>query len=230
MENLLGVLNIFVDAPHFVGGIASMLFRFMINIIVVGLIVHVFYYSKSKRRDYYFTFMMISVSIFMLVYFMGDSKLKTGVALGLFAIFGIIRYRTEAVPIREMTYLFFLVAISVVNGMSEELTMLELLIPNIIFILSVWVLESKILVKHEASKIIFYDNVNLIAPDKRAELIADIESRLGLKILRVEVGTVDFLRDSAIIRIYYNSENCKGEEGDNSIENITRITRTFDGL
>ena len=135
-----------------------MLFRFMINIIVVGLIVHVFYYSKSKRRDYYFTFMMISVSIFMLVYFMGDSKLKTGVALGLFAIFGIIRYRTEAVPIREMTYLFFLVAISVVNGMSEELTMLELLIPNIIFILSVWVLESKILVKHEASKIIFYDN------------------------------------------------------------------------
>ena len=185
-----------------------MLFRFMINIIVVGLIVHVFYYSKSKRRDYYFTFMMISVSIFMLVYFMGDSKLKTGVALGLFAIFGIIRYRTEAVPIREMTYLFFLVAISVVNGMSEELTMLELLIPNIIFILSVWVLESKILVKHEASKIIFYDNVNLIAPDKRAELIADIESRLGLKILRVEVGTVDFLRDSAIIRIYYNSENC----------------------
>ena len=207
-----------------------MLFRFMINIIVVGLIVHVFYYSKSKRRDYYFTFMMISVSIFMLVYFMGDSKLKTGVALGLFAIFGIIRYRTEAVPIREMTYLFFLVAISVVNGMSEELTMLELLIPNIIFILSVWVLESKILVKHEASKIIFYDNVNLIAPDKRAELIADIESRLGLKILRVEVGTVDFLRDSAIIRIYYNSENCNGEEGDNSIENITRITRTFDGL
>ena len=173
---------------------------------------------------------MISVSIFMLVYFMGDSKLKTGVALGLFAIFGIIRYRTEAVPIREMTYLFFLVAISVVNGMSEELTMLELLIPNIIFILSVWVLESKILVKHEASKIIFYDNVNLIAPDKRAELIADIESRLGLKILRVEVGTVDFLRDSAIIRIYYNSENCNGEEGDNSIENITRITRTFDGL
>lgn len=230
MENLLGVLNIFVYAPHFVGGIASMLFRFMINIIVVGLIVHVFYYSKSKRRDYYFTFMMISVSIFMLVYFMGDSKLKTGVALGLFAIFGIIRYRTEAVPIREMTYLFFLVAISVVNGMSEELTMLELLIPNIIFILSVWVLESKILVKHEASKIIFYDNVNLIAPDKRAELIADIESRLGLKILRVEVGTVDFLRDSAIIRIYYNSENCNGEEGDNSIENITRITRTFDGL
>lgn len=230
MENLLGVLNIFVYAPHFVGGIASMLFRFMINIIVVGLIVHVFYYSKSKRRDYYFTFMMISVSIFMLVYFMGDSKLKTGVALGLFAIFGIIRYRTEAVPIREMTYLFFLVVISVVNGMSEELTMLELLIPNIIFILSVWVLESKILVKHEASKIIFYDNVNLIAPDKRAELIADIESRLGLKILRVEVGTVDFLRDSAIIRIYYNSENCNGEEGDNSIENITRITRTFDGL
>ena len=96
-------------------GLVTMLMRFGLNMIVVWLIVHFFYYRKSKRRDYYFTFILLSVAIFMLIYLMDGSKMKIGAALGLFAVFGILRYRTEAVPIREMTYLFFLVALSVVN-------------------------------------------------------------------------------------------------------------------
>lgn len=117
-----------------VRGLLEMLARFVLNMAAVGIVVRCFYYPKSLRRDYYFTFMLISVSIFMLVYYMEGAKLKVGAALGLFAIFGIIRYRTEAVPIREMTYLFFLVALSVVNGMAEKMSLLELLIPNLIFI------------------------------------------------------------------------------------------------
>lgn len=206
-------------------GLLEMLARFVLNIVAVGIVVRCFYYPKSLRRDYYFTFMLISVSIFMLVYYMEGAKLKVGAALGLFAIFGIIRYRTEAVPIREMTYLFFLVALSVVNGMAEKMSLLELLIPNLIFIGVAWLFESNRMVRHVSSKIICYDKVGLIVPERRAELIADLEQRTGLKILRLEIGAIDFLRDSTLIKIYYESETGRA----NSMEHVERIPKTFEG-
>ena len=94
------------------GALAELLIRFVLNTAVIALIVRVFYYPKSKRRDYFFTFILISISVFLLIFLMGGVKLKIGFALGLFAIFGIIRYRTESVPIREMTYLFLIIAVS----------------------------------------------------------------------------------------------------------------------
>ena len=97
----------------------SLLIRFVITTVVVGVIARGFYYPKSRRRDYMFIFIIMSMSIFLLVSFMGGDSMHTGAALGLFAIFGIIRYRTEAIPIREMTYLFMLVAVSVVNALSK---------------------------------------------------------------------------------------------------------------
>lgn len=206
-------------------GLLEMLARFVLNIVAVGIVVRCFYYPKSLRRDYYFTFMLISVSIFMLVYYMEGAKLKVGAALGLFAIFGIIRYRTEAVPIREMTYLFFLVALSVVNGMAEKMSLLELLIPNLIFIGVAWLFESNRMVRHVSSKIICYDKVGLIVPERRAELIADLEQRTGLKILRLEIGAIDFLRDSTLIKIYYESETGRV----NSMEHVERMPKTFEG-
>lgn len=207
-----------------VRGLIEMLARFILNLLAVGIVVRCFYYPKSLRRDYYFTFMLISVSIFMLVYYMEGAKLKVGAALGLFAIFGIIRYRTEAVPIREMTYLFFLVALSVVNGMAEEMSLLELLVPNLIFIGVAWLFESNRMVRHVSSKIICYDKINLIAPERRTELMVDLEQRTGLKILRLEVGSIDFLRDSALIRIYYESES----DHINSMEHVERMPKTFE--
>lgn len=206
-------------------GLLEMLARFVLNIVAVGIVVRCFYYPKSLRRDYYFTFMLISVSIFMLVYYMEGAKLKVGAALGLFAIFGIIRYRTEAVPIREMTYLFFLVALSVVNGMAEKMSLLELLIPNLIFIGVAWLFESNRMVRHVSSKIICYDKVGLIVPERRAELIVDLEQRTGLKILRLEIGAIDFLRDSTLIKIYYESETGRA----NSMEHVERMPKTFEG-
>ena len=206
-------------------GLLEMLARFVLNIVAVGIVVRCFYYPKSLRRDYYFTFMLISVSIFMLVYYMEGAKLKVGAALGLFAIFGLIRYRTEAVPIREMTYLFFLVALSVVNGMAEKMSLLELLIPNLIFIGVAWLFESNRMVRHVSSKIICYDKVGLIVPERRAELIADLEQRTGLKILRLEIGAIDFLRDSTLIKIYYESETGRA----NSMEHVERMPKTFEG-
>ena len=129
-----------IDAPALV----EMLCRFLLNIVMVWIVVHFFYYPKSRRRDYYFTFLLFAVSIFMLIYLMDGAKMKIGAALGLFAVFGIIRYRTESVPIREMTYLFFVVAISVINGMSARLSVAELLAANLLFVVVVAVAESQV--------------------------------------------------------------------------------------
>ena len=185
------------------GGLAELLVRFLLNTLVIGFIVRVFYYPKSKRRDYFFTFMLIAISVFLLIFLMGGVKLKIGFALGLFAIFGIIRYRTESVPIREMTYLFLIIAVSAINGLATSISYVELLATNLLFIISIWALESNRWVKHVASKLVLYDNVNLISPDKEGELIEDLKKRTGLDILRVEVGAIDFSKDTAMVKIYY---------------------------
>lgn len=181
----------------------EMILRLLINVITIGIIVHAFYYPKAKRRDYYFTFSIIGVSIFLLIYLMGGVKLKIGFALGLFAIFGIIKYRTEQVPIREMTYMFVIIAVAAINGLATSVSYFELLGTNLIFIIALAICENTKWMKHVPSKLIKYDNVKLVAHGKEDELKADLEKRLGLKIIRIEVGNVDFLKDSAIIKIYY---------------------------
>ena len=183
--------------------LAEMLVRFAFNFLFVLIIVRFFYYPRSKRRDYFFAFIMLSASIFMMIYFMDGSKMKVGAALGLFAVFGIIRYRTEAVPIREMTYLFFIVALAVVNGMSARLSIAELLIANLIFILVAKFTESSRFIKRVACKYVRYDNINLITPEKREDMIEDLKKRTGLNIIKVEIGSIDFMRDTALIKIYY---------------------------
>lgn len=204
-------------------GLWEMLIRLIINTISITVIVRAFYYPKIKRRDYYFTFTLVGLSIFMLIYLMGGVKLKIGFALGLFAIFGIIKYRTEQVPIREMTYLFVIISVAAINGLATRISYFELLMVNLIFIVTLAVCENTVWLKHVPTKLITYDNVKLVSPDKEEELKADLEKRLGLKIIRVEVGNVDFLKDSAMIKIYY--EPVMDEFG--TIENVTRNGKRF---
>ena len=226
MEEMLEQLNyafgdtigiVLIDTKEFI----SLVLRFFINFIVVGTIARFFYYPKSQRRDYMFIFLIMSISIFLLVSLMGGGAMKTGAALGLFAIFGIIRYRTEAVPIREMTYLFMLVAVSVVNAMGKAnyhslsdrwdgMGLVSLLFANIVFVLLAWLFESSKIISDSCSKYIKYDNVNLIAPDKREELKADLEKRTGLKIKRIEVGMIDYLKDAVLLRIFYDDDMDRG--------------------
>lgn len=210
----------------------SLLVRFFINLVVVGVIARCFYYPRGKRRDYMFIFVIMSMSIFLLVSLMGAGSMETGAALGLFAIFGIIRYRTEAIPIREMTYLFMLVSLSVINAMGrdvhhrkldywEGIGLMTLIFSNLIFIALAAIFESSKILNEHCSKYIQYDNVNLVHPEKRGELIADLEKRTGLKIISLEVGTIDFLKDSVIIRIFYDETSDQGS----SIQNIGRLPR-----
>ena len=203
------------------GGLTELLLRFLLNVVVISFIVRVFYYPKSKRRDYFVTFILIAISIFLIIYLMGGVKLKTGVALGLFAIFGIIRYRTESVPIREMTYLFLIIAVSTINALDSSISYVELLATNLLFIISIWVMESNRWVKHVASKLVMYDNIALITPEREPELIEDLKKRTGLDILRVEVGAIDFSKDTAMVKIYY--EPLTNEV--NSVNHIGRLPK-----
>ncbi len=198
---------------------SMMLIRLVINLVVVGIIIDRLYYPKSKRRDFYFTFMLISIAIFFIVFFMifvlEEMKGKTslGIGIGLFGIFSIMRYRTDAMPVREMTYLFVIIALSLVNAISEGVPMIELGITNLIFLVAVWVSEWHL--KVLPSKIIQYDKIDLVTPDRKADLIADLEKRLGLEIVQVEVGAVDFIRDMAMVKIRYRGKRSDGDVADN---------------
>lgn len=201
-----------------------LLLHFILSMAVVTLIVQCFYYPKSKRRDYYFTYELISVCIFMLIFLMGGVKMKVGVALGLFAIFGIIRYRTESVPIREMTYLFLVIALSALNGLSSSLSWAEIVAADMLVVIAVWICESKRLVAHYSCKYVKYDNINLILPEKRQEMIEDLERRIGLKIYRVEVGSIDLLKDCALVKVYYEDH----EITENSVDRETKLPRMYE--
>lgn len=208
--------------------------RFALNLLVCWLLVHFFYYRKSRRRDYYFTFIVFSSAMLTLLYIMGNVEVGVGLTLGLFAIFGVIRYRTETVPIREMTYLFIIIALAAVNGLAPLYHVVDLAsaphyvlswgnvgvmaLVNGLMLLLVWVLESETLVHHVTTKLVQYDRIELIVPEKREELVADLEKRLGVKVDNVEIGHVDFLKDSAMIKVYYRLG--KGES--NSVNTVTR--------
>ena len=226
LGNLIG-LTLF-DTQHFV----SLVMRFFINLVAVSVIARFFYFPHSQRRDYMFIFILMSASIFLLVSLMEGDNMNIGAAMGLFAIFGIMRFRTEAVPIREMTYLFMLIALSVINALAraeyhpkadywDGFGIVTILFVNLVFLGMAWIFESSKLVSTSCSRYIRYDNVSLIAPDKREELKADLEKRTGLKIDRIEVGLIDFMKDGCLIRIFYNNEADRG----NSIEEMVKIPR-----
>ena len=184
-----------------------LLLRFTFNTLVCWVIIHFFYYKKSSRRDYYTTFLLFSVTIFLLIFLLDNVKIQMGFALGLFAIFGMIRYRTESVPIREMTYLFMLIGIAVINGLAMSVSYAELIVTNGIFILVTWFLECNTIIKHTAYKIILYEKIQLIVPAREKELIEDLKVRTGLDINKVEIGNIDFLRDVAYIKVFYKTAN-----------------------
>lgn len=190
-----------IDVPDFL----ELVLRFSLNLIVVLILVRWLYYSTAKRKDYLFTYVLISSVVFLLCFLLESVKLQIGFALGLFAIFGIIRYRTNSMPIKEMTYLFLIIGISVINALtSTKTTLVDLLFTNGVFIFITYGLEKLWLLKHESSKMIVYEKIDLIVPEKREELIKDLNLRTGInKINRIEIGDIDFLKETCRITIFY---------------------------
>ena len=196
--------NTFLGMPIFEKDFYKLLFRFSLNLVVVLIIGRYLYYPVAKRKDYLFTYLMISVITFFICFALKKFDLELGAAMGLFAIFGIIRYRTNPIPIKEMTYLFVIIGVSVINALAnKKMSYAELMFANAIIIAILIGLEKVWLLKHEARKNIVFEKIELIKPENYELLKADIEDRTGLKINRVEVGKIDFLRDVANVRIYY---------------------------
>jgi hypothetical protein len=178
--------------------------KFILNLGVILILVRFLYYSITNRKDYLFTYLMISVTVFLLCFLLNSVKLQLGFALGLFAIFGILRYRTNPIPIREMTYLFMVIGISVINALvNKKISYAELLFTNFGIILIVWLFEKVFFFKHLTVKDIVYEKIDLIKPELREMLKKDLEVRTGLKIEKIEIGKINFLRDSAALKIYY---------------------------
>jgi apolipoprotein N-acyltransferase len=196
-----------LDIIH-IQNFSQLLLRFCLHISVVLILVRLIYYPLARRKDYLFSLLLISVLIFLLCFLLESVKLQLGFAFGLFAIFGILRYRTLAIPIKEMTYLFILIGISVINALAnKKISWAELVFTNLTLVFLVYGLEKLWLLKHESSKQITFEKVDMIQPQKREELKKEVEARTGLKINRIDVGRIDYLRDVAKLIIYYYEED-----------------------
>jgi uncharacterized membrane protein len=184
--------------------LVELLGRFALNLIVILILVRWFYFSTTRRKDFLFTYILISSIVFLLCFLLENVMLQIGFALGLFAIFGIIRYRTHAIPIKEMTYLFLIIGISVINALANTASISEIVFTNLIIIFITYGLEKKWLLRHESSKSIIYEKINLIKTEHHKELIEDLQLRTGIsKISRIEIGEVDFLKDICHITIFF---------------------------
>jgi hypothetical protein len=218
-EQAVDFLNIQVfDGP----ALGKLLILFGINLLVCWIITHFFYYRKSRRRDYYFTYMLFSSAIFFILYQLQNMSVEVGVALGLFGIFSMIRYRTEQLPIREMTYLFVLIAISIINGAGMASSYASFIATNVIFILLIGVLEAAGMSNRKAQKIITYEKIELIKPERRAELLADLRERTGLEIVKVQVGSIDFLKDTSFLKVTYLPDDPEP----NDIDMVTKFKKS----
>ncbi len=215
----------------------DLVFRLLINTVFTVIIARFFYFPKSRRVDFFFTYVLVGFGIFMLIHLMGDAKLKTGIAMGLFAIFCIMRYRTESVPIREMTYLFLVISLAAINGLAwmadisdkhpeffaPELTaMIELTVTDILFVLVIWIAESARWLKKINTKYISYDKIELIKPERRSELIDDLRQRTGLNVKDVSIGSIDFLKDMALIKVFYT------DDAEIENESITKMPKQYE--
>lgn len=187
------------------GDMGSFLLSFAFNFLVAFLVVRFIYYPSTHNKRYIFTFLAFNTLIYFVLSFMNSIEIGVGVGFGLFAIFSILRYRTDPIPIREMTYLFIIAALPVMNsaGSNSEVWW-QLVTANGIILVILWVLEKEWGFHYEATKRITYERIELIHPDRRAELLEDLETRTGLQIKRISIGKVDFLRDTASIVIYYD--------------------------
>lgn len=184
-----------------------LLIRLCVNVVFITILIRFLYYAKTKRKDYLFTYYLIGTITFFLCFGLKKLDIDTGMGLGLFAIFGIIRYRTDAIEIKEMTYLFLIIGLSVVNALaSNQLSIAEMALINVFMVVLTYVLEFLWLMKHETRKTINYERIDLITPDKAVEMKKDIEGRTGLSINRFEIGKIDFLNDTAQVRIFYYAE------------------------
>ena len=186
---------------------SKLLFKFGINFIFLIIIVRLIYYRVKDDKDYVFTYIMFNILTFFICFLLRKVPMEMGFALGLFAVFGILRYRTEAIPIRQMTYLFIVIGISMINALSNKsVSIFEVLFTNSLITLITYLIDRLWFQTIEEKKNIVYEKIELIKPENKQDLIKDLKERTGLPIHEVKVDKIDFLRDTAAVTIYYNRD------------------------
>lgn len=187
-----------------VADFTELLMRFTFNFIITLTIVRYIYYPITHRRDFLFTFILIGTVIFLMTYLLESVKLQLGFALGLFAVFGIIRYRTTTISIKEMTYLFIVIGISVVNALSnKKVSYSELVFTNLAILAITYFIEKIKGLENESYTVVQYENIEMATPQHKNELIKDLEKRMGIKISRIEFNNFDYQRDIVKIRVFF---------------------------
>ncbi len=175
------------------------------NLLVAVLIVRFIYYPVTQDKNYVFTFLTFNTIIYFVLGLMTSVELSLGVGFGLFAIFSVLRYRTEEMPTREMTYLFTIIALPVMNSiLILNADYVQLVVANGLIVAVIFALEKEWGFRFETRKKVTYERIDLITPANREYLLDDLRARTGLPIKRVEVGKIDFLHDTAELRIYYD--------------------------
>ena len=203
-ESLEQLLNL----TWFDDDVYKLLVRLVINFVFLTVIIRMLYYPIAKRKDYLFTYFLIGTITFFLCFGLKKLDIDTGMGLGLFAIFGIIRYRTDAIQIKEMTYLFLVIGVSVVNSLaSNKISITEMMLINLTVVALTYGLERVWLIRHETRKTIVYEKIELIVPERHKEMMDDLQQRTGLNISRFEIGKINFLDDTAQVRIYFFTDS-----------------------
>jgi uncharacterized protein DUF4956 len=197
----------FAEIPFFDDDVYKMLIRFFINFVFLTIIVRFLYYQYSRRRDYLFTFYMIGIIVFFICFTLKKFELDLGMALGLFAIFGILRYRTNPIEIKEMTYLFVVIGVSVINALAnKKMSYVEIVAGNLIVVIAIYILERVWLLKQENKRKIIYENLENTKPENYERLKDDLQNRTGLSIKKITIGNVDYVNGTATLIIYYEGD------------------------
>lgn len=198
----------FLEIPLFDDDFYKMVFRFALNIVFLTIIIRWLYYANTGRKNYLFTYYMIGVIVFFLCFTLKKYQLDLGMALGLFAIFGIIRYRTDPVDIKEMTYLFIIIGISVINSLANsKMSYAEIIGGNVIIVCSIYIIEHLWLTEKTIRKSIEYSLSDKIKPENHHLLIEELMEVTGLPIEEVSIGNINLVSNTVKIKISYKPEN-----------------------
>ena len=188
----------------------TLILRLSINLLFLIVVIRYLYYPKAKRKDYLFTYFLIGFMTFFLCFGLKKLDIDTGMGLGLFAIFGIIRYRTNTIEIKEMAYLFIVIGLSVINSLaSNKISIAELIFINVSACLLTYLIEYVFLLRNESRKIILFEQIELIKSLNKAELKLNLEERTGLTINRIDIAKINYVNDTADIKIFYFEDDQK---------------------
>ena len=185
----------------------ELLLRLSLNILVAYSIILGIFKSTKKDSEYIFTYLVFSPMLFFICHLFASTKLSIGFAFGLFAVFSILRYRTTTIPVKEMTYMFVIIGVAVINAIStKKVSYAELLFTNAFIVALMYFMERYLFTNSMQTQTIIYENIENVAAGKEDLLIADLKGRTGLDIIRFEVLEADYLKDAARLRVYYKAK------------------------